>query len=79
MANSTKTVNMFLDHCWQEIFSLIQNAAVYIDHTMAECLHWYTGDKAYSVLKNVGAVSVHEIAMYNFSVKLFEFFTTKKP
>ena len=61
-------LRQFLNFCWKDVFGLIENAAVYLDHTVAECLHWYTGDRAYAILKDAGAVSIHEIAMYNFSV-----------
>ncbi|XP_043276371.1 sec1 family domain-containing protein 2-like [Venturia canescens] len=56
----------FIHTCWTDVFEKVQGAAVYIDHAASECLHWYTGDKAYLSLKNAGAESVHELAMYNF-------------
>ncbi|XP_015586357.1 sec1 family domain-containing protein 2 [Cephus cinctus] len=63
------TVNQlqaFANTCWKDIFFQIRDAAVYIDHSAAECLHWYQGDKGFLLLKEAGAVSVHELAMYNF-------------
>ncbi|KAH0951848.1 hypothetical protein HN011_000429 [Eciton burchellii] len=59
-------LEQFLTESWQDIFSLVYESAVYIDHAATECLHWYTGGKAYSFLRNAGAVSVYELAMYNF-------------
>ncbi|XP_058791912.1 sec1 family domain-containing protein 2-like [Phymastichus coffea] len=56
----------FADFCWKEVLSMINDAAVYIDHAAAECLHWHTGDKAYLTLKDAGALSVHELSLYNF-------------
>jgi hypothetical protein len=61
-------LEQFLTESWQDIFSLVYESAVYIDHAATECLHWYTGGKAYSFLRNAGAVSVYELAMYNFRV-----------
>ena len=61
----------FNDKTWKEILSVVNNAAVYIDHAAAECLHWHSGDKAYLTLKNSGAISVHELALYNFKVITF--------
>lgn len=61
-------VQDFVNVCWKEVLSMVNDAAVYIDHAASECLHWYTGDKAYLTLKNAGAFSVHELALYNFHV-----------
>ena len=58
----------FNEVCWKEVLSLVNGSAVYIDNAAAECLHWHTGDKAYLTLKNSGAYSVHELALYNFRV-----------
>ncbi|XP_014213803.1 sec1 family domain-containing protein 2-like [Copidosoma floridanum] len=56
----------FAGVCWKEVLSLVNNAAVYIDHAASECLHWYTGDRAYLTLKDAGACSIHELSLYNF-------------
>ena len=58
----------FAHACWKDVFSEVRGAAVYIDHAAAECLHWYTGDRAYLTLKNEGAILVHELSMFNFKV-----------
>ncbi|XP_012287131.1 sec1 family domain-containing protein 2 isoform X2 [Orussus abietinus] len=65
MSNSID-LQEFASACWKDIFSVAHGAAVYIDHAAAECLHWFTRDKAYTALINAGAVSVHDLAMYNF-------------
>ncbi|KAJ8682740.1 hypothetical protein QAD02_018532 [Eretmocerus hayati] len=59
-------VQDFVHVCWKEVLSMVNNAAVYIDHAASECLHWYCGDNAYLTLKDAGALSVHELALYNF-------------
>ncbi|KAL7288577.1 hypothetical protein TKK_0017316 [Trichogramma kaykai] len=59
-------IKEFAQACWKEVLDLADGAAVYIDHPATECLHWHTGDKAYLTLKDAGAVSVHELALYNF-------------
>lgn len=58
--------------CWKEVLSMVNEAAVYIDHPAAECLHWYTGDEGYISLKDAGAISVHELALYNFHVSIIK-------
>ena len=65
-------VQEFVEVCWKEVLSMVNDAAVYIDHSAAECLHWYTGDSSYLALKDAGAVSVHELALYNFNVSISE-------
>ncbi|XP_011498041.1 PREDICTED: sec1 family domain-containing protein 2-like [Ceratosolen solmsi marchali] len=55
----------FVDACWKDVLSMVNETAVYIDHAAAECLHWYTGDKAYITLKDAGAISVHELSVDN--------------
>ena len=69
--NETYNIYDFVSACWDDVFEKAQGAAVYIDHAASECLHWYKGDKAYLALKDAGAVSIHELAMYNFQVRLF--------
>ena len=64
----TENLQDFADTCWKDVFLEIRDAAVYIDHAAAECLHWYTGDKAYLTLKNAGTVSVHELSLFNLQV-----------
>lgn len=61
-------LEQFLTDTWFDTLHLVRESAVYIDHAATECLHWYTGGKTYSFLKNAGAVSVYELAMYNFRV-----------
>ncbi|XP_032674219.1 sec1 family domain-containing protein 2-like [Odontomachus brunneus] len=64
-----ETVNdleQFLTDTWLDIVHLVRESAVYIDHAATECLHWHTGGKTYSFFKDAGAVSVYELAMYNF-------------
>lgn len=61
-------INDFIHACWNDVFEKAKGAAVYIDHAASECLHWYKGDRAYLALKDAGAESVHELAMYNFQV-----------
>ncbi|XP_029665468.1 sec1 family domain-containing protein 2-like [Formica exsecta] len=56
----------FLADTWHDIANLVRESAVYIDHAATECLHWHTGGRMYSFLKDAGAVSVYELAMYNF-------------
>ncbi|OXU28463.1 hypothetical protein TSAR_011460 [Trichomalopsis sarcophagae] len=60
-------IQEFAGICWKEVLSMVNGAAIYIDHAAAECLHWYTGDSAYVTLKDAGALSVHELALYNFN------------
>lgn len=62
-------LEQFLADTWHDIANLVRESAVYIDHAAAECLHWNTGGKIYSFLKDAGAVSVYELAMYNFRVR----------
>lgn len=64
----TEDLNDFAHACWKDVFLEIRDAAVYIDHAAAECLHWYTGDKAHLSLKNAGAISVHELSLFNLQV-----------
>lgn len=59
----------FLADTWHDIANLVRESAVYIDHAATECLHWHTGGRMYSFLKDAGAVSVYELAMYNFRVR----------
>lgn len=61
-------LEQFLADTWHDIANLVRESAVYIDHAATECLHWHTGGKTYSFLKDAGAVSVYELAMYNFRV-----------
>ncbi|XP_050462923.1 sec1 family domain-containing protein 2-like isoform X2 [Cataglyphis hispanica] len=56
----------FLADTWHDIANLVRESAVYIDHAATECLHWHTGGRMYSFLKDAGAVSVYELTMYNF-------------
>jgi hypothetical protein len=63
-------IQEFVDICWKVVLSMVNDTAVYIDHAATECLHWYTGDKAYITLKDAGAISVHELALYNFHVNI---------
>lgn len=58
----------FLVDTWHDIANLVRESAVYIDHAATECLHWHTGGRMYSFLKDAGAVSVYELTMYNFRV-----------
>lgn len=62
------SLEQFLTDTWHDIVGLVHESAVYIDHAATECLHWHTGGKAYSFLKDAGAISVFELAMYNFRV-----------
>ncbi|RLU18374.1 hypothetical protein DMN91_008731 [Ooceraea biroi] len=59
-------LEQFLTDTWNDIVGLVHESAVYIDHAATECLHWYTSGKTYAFLKDAGAVSVYELAMYNF-------------
>lgn len=59
-------LEQFLADTWHDIANLVRESAVYIDHAATECLHWHTGGRIYSFLKDAGAVSVYELAMYNF-------------
>ncbi|XP_014481667.1 PREDICTED: sec1 family domain-containing protein 2-like [Dinoponera quadriceps] len=59
-------LEQFLTDTWLDIVHLVRESAVYIDHAATECLHWYTGGKTYSFFKDADAVSVYELAMYNF-------------
>lgn len=63
-------IQEFAGICWKEVLSMVNGAAIYIDHAAAECLHWHTGDSAYVTLKDAGALSVHELALYNFNVSI---------
>lgn len=63
-------IHEFAGICWKEILSMVNDAAIYIDRAAAECLHWYTGDRAYLTLKDAGAKSVHELALYNLHVSI---------
>ncbi|XP_029162831.1 sec1 family domain-containing protein 2-like [Nylanderia fulva] len=63
---NASNLEQFLADTWQDVANLARESAVYIDHAATECLHWYTGGKMYSFLKDAGAVSVYELAMYNF-------------
>lgn len=47
---------------WLEISHLVHKSVVYLDYAAAEWLHWHTGGKAYSFLKDAGALSVCEIS-----------------
>lgn len=58
----------FLTDTWLDVVHLVHESAVYIDHAATECLHWHTGGKTYSFFKDAGAISVYELAMYNFRV-----------
>jgi len=62
-------LEQFLADTWHDIANLVRESAVYIDHAATECLHWHTGGRIYSFLKDAGAVSVYELAMYNFRVR----------
>ncbi|CAL1674686.1 unnamed protein product [Lasius platythorax] len=59
-------LEQFLADTWHDIANLVRESAVYVDHAATECLHWHTGGRMYSFLKDAGAVSVYELAMYNF-------------
>ncbi|XP_011167394.2 sec1 family domain-containing protein 2 isoform X1 [Solenopsis invicta] len=59
-------LEQFLVNTWYDIAGFVSESAVYIDHEATECLHWHTGGKVYSFFKDAGAVSVYELAMYNF-------------
>ncbi|KAL6264647.1 hypothetical protein P5V15_004748 [Pogonomyrmex californicus] len=59
-------LEQFLTDTWRDIANFVNESAVYIDHAATECLHWHTGGKIYSFFKDAGAVSVYELAMYNF-------------
>ncbi|KMQ90853.1 sec1 family domain-containing protein 2 [Lasius niger] len=59
-------LEQFLADTWHDIAHLVRESAVYVDHAATECLHWHTGGRMYSFLKDAGAVSVYELAMYNF-------------
>lgn len=61
-------LEQFLADSWHDIANLVRESAVYIDHAATECLHWHTSGNVYSFLKDAGAVSVYELAMYNFRV-----------
>lgn len=61
-------LEQFLVDIWHDIAGFVSESAVYIDHAATECLHWHTGGKIYSFFKDVGAVSVYELDMYNFRV-----------
>ncbi|XP_011054832.1 PREDICTED: sec1 family domain-containing protein 2-like isoform X2 [Acromyrmex echinatior] len=59
-------VEQFLADIWHDIAGFVSESAVYIDHAATECLHWHTGGKIHSFFKDAGAMSVHELDMYNF-------------
>ncbi|XP_012538529.1 sec1 family domain-containing protein 2 isoform X1 [Monomorium pharaonis] len=59
-------LEQFLADTWHDVAGFVSGSAVYIDHAATECLHWHTGGKIYSFFKDAGAMSVHELAMYNF-------------
>ncbi|XP_011867003.1 PREDICTED: sec1 family domain-containing protein 2-like isoform X2 [Vollenhovia emeryi] len=59
-------LEQFLADTWHDIAGFVNESAVYIDHAATECLHWYTSGNVYSFFKAAGAVSVHELSMYNF-------------
>lgn len=61
-------VEQFLTDIWHDIANLAYESTVYIDHAATECLHWHTGGKIYSFFKDAGAISIYELAMYNFHV-----------
>jgi len=65
---SINDLEHFLADTWHDIAGFVSESAVYIDHASTECLHWHTGGKIYSFFKDAGAVSVYELAMYNFRV-----------
>ncbi|XP_070150555.1 sec1 family domain-containing protein 2 [Polyergus mexicanus] len=56
----------FLADIWHDVANLVRESAIYIDHAATECLHWHTGGRMHSFFKDAGAVSVYELAMYNF-------------
>lgn len=33
----------FADDCWNDVFLNVQDAAVFLDYSAAECLHWNMG------------------------------------
>ncbi|XP_018045740.1 PREDICTED: sec1 family domain-containing protein 2-like [Atta colombica] len=59
-------MEQFLADVWYDIVSFVSESAVYIDHAATECLHWHTGGKIHSFFKDAGAISIHELDMYNF-------------
>jgi len=65
---SINDLEQFLADTWHDIAGFVSESAVYIDHASTECLHWHTGGEIYSFFKDAGAVSVYELAMYNFRV-----------
>lgn len=66
----------FAENCWRGVLAEVSEAAVYIDHAAAECFHWHSGDKAYLSFKNAGALSVHELSLFN--LKFIKAKETKK-
>ncbi|XP_067212909.1 sec1 family domain-containing protein 2-like isoform X2 [Linepithema humile] len=59
-------LEQFLTDIWHDIANLVYESTVYIDHAATECLHWHTGGKISSFFKDAGAISIYELAMYNF-------------
>lgn len=68
MSDIVFEMRRFISECWANVLSQVGGTVVYIDHYAAECLHWYTNGKGFLVLKDAGAIAVHELDMYHFRV-----------
>ncbi|XP_076674897.1 sec1 family domain-containing protein 2 isoform X2 [Andrena cerasifolii] len=66
MSDIVFEMRRFISECWANVLCQVGGTVVYIDHYAAECLHWYTNGKGFLVLKDAGAIAVHELDMYHF-------------